>query len=82
MVISYKTLPLNGTRMFREKVICPDCQREGKKSRRFIYSVPDPKFKTGYWDENGDFVEPKLEFEPPWFICTNNPPHITQTFKK
>ena len=28
------------------------------------------------WDENGDFVEPKVEFEPPWYLCSNG--HITQ----
>jgi hypothetical protein len=63
----------------REKVLCSVCQQEGRRSRVILYpgkTIPEMKFTTGYWDENGDFVEPKVEFEPPWYLCSNG--HITQ----
>jgi hypothetical protein len=68
--------------MIGEKVICPQCQREGKKSKVFLWPgqrMPGVKFTGGYWDENGNFVEPNVEFEPPWYICSNG--HVTQTYK-
>ena len=68
--------------MFREKV-CSVCQEEGRRSRVILYpgkTIPEMKFTTGYWDENGDFVEPVVEFEPPWYLCSNG--HITQTFNR
>jgi hypothetical protein len=68
--------------MIGEKVMCPQCQREGKRSKVFFYSgqrIPAMEFTGGYWDEDGNFVEPKVEFAPPWYICSNG--HITQTYK-
>ena len=65
------------------KVICPQCQTEGKKSKVILYpgqTVPKMKFTDGYWDENGDFVLLRVGFKPPWYLCSNG--HITQTFKK
>jgi hypothetical protein len=62
----------------REKVLCSVCQKEGSRSRVILYpvkTIPEMKFTTGYWDENGDF-EPKIEFEPPRYLCSNS--HITQ----
>ncbi|MGE5661454.1 MAG: hypothetical protein ACM3X1_04330 [Ignavibacteriales bacterium] len=38
------------------------------------------KFTTGYWDENGDFIELKVEFESPRYVCSNG--HITQKFNR
>jgi NAD-dependent SIR2 family protein deacetylase len=40
-----------------EKVLCPQCQTEGKRSKVILYpgqTVPKMKFTDGYWDENGD----------------------------
>lgn len=69
--------------MSTEKVICPVCKREGKKSKVFLWpghiQGPELDFTGGYWNENGDFVKPDVEFEPPWYICSYG--HITQTFK-
>ena len=65
------------------KVLCPKCQTEGKKSKVIFYpsqTIPKMKYTDGYWNENGDFVEPKVEFEPPWYLCSNG--HITQTFNR
>ena len=67
----------------KDKVICPVCQREGKRSKVILnpgQTLPEMKFTKGYWDENGDFVMPDVDFEPPWYICSNG--HITQTFSK
>ncbi|MGC1132868.1 MAG: hypothetical protein WA941_08595 [Nitrososphaeraceae archaeon] len=68
--------------MSKEKIICPQCQREGKKSRVYIYSMPGPHPTGGYWNEDGDFVEFSIEFPEPWYICTNFPPHIWQPVRK
>ncbi|MPZ06430.1 MAG: hypothetical protein GEU26_08440 [Nitrososphaeraceae archaeon] len=65
----------------KEKVFCWVCQRDGTRSKVILYpgkAEPEMKFTNGYWDENGDFVVPKVEFEPPWYLCSNG--HITQTF--
>ena len=59
------------------------CQREGKRSKVILnpgQTLPEMKFTKGYWDENGDFDMPDVDFEPPWYICSNG--HITQTFSK
>jgi hypothetical protein len=67
----------------KEKVICWVCQKEGMRSKVILYpgqTEPKLKFTGGYWDENGDFIEPKVDFEPPWYICSNG--HITQVFYK
>jgi hypothetical protein len=69
-----------GTGMSAEKVICPLCKKEGKKSKVFLWTgqtTSEFQLTGGYWDENGDFVEPDVEFEPPWYICSYG--HITQT---
>ena len=64
--------------MFSEKkVFCPECQRQGVKSKVFLYSQPDPKFTGGYWNENGDWVKPDVDIKPPFYICTNSPAHNT-----
>jgi hypothetical protein len=57
---------------------------EGRKAKQ-SYPIPWPntsrdEVTKGYWDENGDFVMPDVDFEPPWYICNNG--HITQTFSK
>jgi hypothetical protein len=42
--------------MSGEKVVCPLCQTEGKKSKVILYpvqTVPKMKYTDGYWDENG-----------------------------
>ena len=68
--------------MSTEKVFCWVCKKEGKKSKVIFYpgqTVPQMKFTNGYWDEEGNFVIPKVEFEPPWYLCSNG--HITQTYK-
>ena len=68
--------------MSREKVLCSICREEGRRSRVILYpgkTIPEMKFTTGYWDEKGDFVEPKVEFEPPWYLCSNG--HITQVIE-
>jgi hypothetical protein len=65
------------------KVICPVCRRDGKRSKVILYpgqTMPEMKFTKGYWDENGGFVRLDVDFEPPWYICSNG--HITQTFNK
>jgi hypothetical protein len=39
----------------KEKVLCPQCQTEGKRSKVILYpgqTVPKMKFTDGYWDEN------------------------------
>jgi hypothetical protein len=67
----------------KEKVFCWVCQRNGMRSKVILYpgqTNPELKFTKGYWDENGDFVMPEVEFEPPWYICSNG--HITQTFDR
>jgi hypothetical protein len=68
--------------MSTEKVICPYCQNEGKTSKVFLSSKPDLKIKVGgYWNEQGTFVMPEAALEPPFYICTNYPPHIWKTLK-
>lgn len=61
-----------------EKIVCPQCQTEGKRSKVILYpgqTVPKMKFTDGYWDEDGDFVEFNAEIKLPWYICSNG--HIT-----
>jgi hypothetical protein len=67
----------------KDKVICPVCQREEKRSKVILspgQALPEMKFTKGYWNENGDFIMPDVDFEPPWYICSNG--HITQTFSR
>lgn len=57
-----------------EKVFCPQCQTEGKRSKVILYpgqTIPKMKFTDGYWNENGDFVEFNAEIKLPWYICSN-----------
>ena len=61
-----------------KKMLCPQCQIEGKRSKVILYpdqTVPKLKFTDGYWDENGDFVEFNAEIKLPWYICSNG--HLT-----
>jgi hypothetical protein len=61
-----------------EKVLCPQCQTEGIKSKVILYpgqTVPKMKYTDGYWDENGDFVVFNAEIKLPWYICSNG--HVT-----
>ncbi len=61
-----------------EKVVCPQCQTEGKRSKVILYpgqTVPKMRFTDGYWDEDGDFVEFNAEIKLPWYICSNG--HVT-----
>ena len=49
-----------------KKMLCPQCQTEGKRSKVILYpgqTVPKLKFTDGYWDENGDFVEFNAEIK-------------------
>jgi hypothetical protein len=65
-----------------KKVICPQCQTEGKRSKVILYpgqTVPKMKFTDGYWDENGNFVEFNAEIKLPWYICSNG--HVTPRSK-
>jgi hypothetical protein len=51
-----------------EKVLCPQCQTEGKRSKVILYpgqTVPKMRFTDGYWDESGDFVEFNAEIKLP-----------------
>ena len=57
-----------------EKVLCPQCQTEGKKSKVILYpgqTTLKMKFTDGYWDENGDFIEFNADVKLPWLICSN-----------
>jgi hypothetical protein len=57
-----------------EKKYCARYVRRKEGEAVILYpgkTIPEMKFTTGYWDENGDFVEPKVEFEPPWYLCSN-----------
>jgi hypothetical protein len=61
-----------------EKVVCPKCQTEGKRSKVILYpgqTVPKMKYTDGYWNENGDFIEFNAEIKLPWYICSNG--HVT-----
>jgi len=56
------------------KVVCPQCQTEGKKSTVILYpgqTVPKMKFTDGYWNEDGDFIEFNAEIKLPRYICSN-----------
>ena len=58
-----------------EKVLCPQCQTEVKRSKVILYpgqTVPKMKFTDGYWDESGEF---NAEIKLPWYICSNG--HLT-----
>ena len=62
----------------QEKVFCPQCQTEGKRSKVILYpgqTTPKMKFTDGYWDEDGEFIEFNAEIKMPWYICGNG--HIT-----
>ena len=51
-----------------EKVVCPLCQNEGRKSKVILYpdqTIPKMKYSDGYWEENGDFVEFNAEIKLP-----------------
>jgi hypothetical protein len=64
----------NLVEMSREKVICPQCRTERKKSKVVLYlgqTIPKMKYTDVYWDQNGDFVEFNAEIKLPWYICSN-----------
>lgn len=64
--------------MNQDKVVCPQCQTEGKRSKVILYpgqTVPKMKYTDGYWDENGDFIEFNAEIKLPGYICSNG--HVT-----
>jgi hypothetical protein len=68
----------NLAEMNQEKVVCPQCMTEGKRSKVILYpgqTVPKMKYTDGYWDENGDFIEFNAEIKLPWYICSNG--HVT-----
>jgi hypothetical protein len=68
----------NLVEMNQEKVVCPQCRTEGKRSKVILYpgqTVPKMKHTDGYWDENGDFIEFNAEIKLPWYICSNG--HVT-----
>ena len=61
-----------------DKVFCPQCQREGSRSKVILYpgqTIPKMKFTDGFWNEYGDFIEFDAEIKLPWYICSNG--HVT-----
>ena len=50
----------NQVEVNHEKVVCPQCETEGRRSKVILYpgqTVPKMKYTDGYWDENEDFIE-------------------------
>jgi hypothetical protein len=42
--------------MNQDKVVCPQCQTEGKRSKVILYpgqTVPKMKYTDGYWGRTG-----------------------------
>ena len=61
-------------RSSEEKVLCPQCQTEGKKSKVTLYpgqTIPKMKFTDGYWNEDGDFIDFNEEIIVPSYTCCN-----------
>jgi hypothetical protein len=65
--------------MSQEKVICPTCEKEGRKSLVFLYSLKGAfGFQGGYYDYDGNWVE-VMPYFAPWYQCSRG--HIWQKLK-